>query len=189
MSELELGGGASEQSPKWAHEVCRIWSDFSMPDNSKTKDWLPVFQQFPNVSPICALCGTGTVKSKKSMQFNAGLTKCAARGCHVVFHPMCALLASKVDKDGKADKAKAVRRKTRVTEEKKTDVDDEKIEADKKLCKEYTMQLIQLTRNEPANSSSDQGNKKTVIIPVAFCGIHNPQRDDSLYGCLPGGRT
>jgi len=119
------------------------------------------------------------------MPFNAGLTRCAARGCFVAFHPMCALLATKVgDKGGKA---KSVRtRKTRhteqATEEKKSDEEDEK------LCKEYTLQLVQLTRTEgPMGGAAEEDTTTTTILPVAFCGIHNPSRADSCFGCLPGG--
>jgi hypothetical protein len=57
----------------------------------------------------------------------------------------------------------------------------ENTEADTKLCNEYTLQLVQLA------SAHATGEKDTkTVIPIAFCGIHNPRRDDSLYGCLPG---
>ena len=101
---------------------------------------------------------------------------------------MCALLASKVlaSKVGMNDetsKAKSVRaRKTRRTigGEVKSD-DKEKIAADQKLSFEYTLQLMQLIRAE------EVGKVDNTVIPVAFCGIHNPLRDDSWYGCLPCG--
>jgi hypothetical protein len=103
---------------------------------------------------------------------------------------MCALLASKViaSKVGMSDettKAKSVRaRKTRRTDhiggEVKSD-DKEKIAADQKLSFEYTLQLMQLIRAE------EVGKVDNTVIPVAFCGIHNPLRDDSWYGCLPCG--
>mmetsp|Transcript_580 Transcript_580/g.1149 ORF Transcript_580/g.1149 Transcript_580/m.1149 type:complete len:978 (-) Transcript_580:122-3055(-) len=196
MSPLESSDD-SDRSPKWAHEVCRIWSVLDISGESKMKECSSLYQQFPNESPlsnVCALCGTGGLNGNKSMQFNAGLTRCAARGCHVAFHPMCALLAllaSKVGMDDKGGKAKSVRtRKTRhtdqVTEENKPDVTNENIEADKTLCKEYTLQLVQLTRTERAAGSASEEDK-TTIIPVAFCGIHNPQRADSSFGCLPAG--
>mmetsp|Transcript_32195 Transcript_32195/g.69483 ORF Transcript_32195/g.69483 Transcript_32195/m.69483 type:complete len:954 (+) Transcript_32195:30-2891(+) len=173
---------------KWAHEVCRVWSGIDLSDDSAINGCSPIFQQFPNRSPlsnVCALCGTGR---NKSMAFDVGLTKCAARGCHVAFHPMCAMLASKVGMDEDGGEAKSVRtRKTRrtdqVSEEKKLDANGN-VEADKKLCREYTLQLVQLTRTE---SSPDEEEDKTAIIPVAFCGIHNPRREDSFFGCPPGG--
>lgn len=184
MSPLDSSHGPGHHH-KWAHEVCRVWSGLVISEDSKINESSPLFQQFPNGSPlsnVCALCGTGGVKSNKTMQFSAGLTRCAASGCFVAFHPMCALLATKVGMD---DKAKSVRtRKTRHTEQ-ESDV-NHNIDADKKHCKEYTLQLVQLTRTERAVSSTSE-EKKTAIIPVAFCGIHNPRRDDAFFGRLPGG--
>lgn len=198
-------GGAmsqdSRQSPpdsstNWAHEICRVWSSRDNTDDSQLKESPSFSQHFPNGSPlsnVCALCGTGGVRCNDAsiMQINSGLTRCAARGCLVTFHSMCALLATKVgtaeDKSG-GGKAKSVRtRKTRhsdqISEEKKSDDDNEQvIEADRKLCKEYTLQLVQLTHMDTAS-----GEEKKTTIPVAFCGIHNPRRDDAVYGCLPGG--
>eukprot|EP00581_Thalassiosira_minuscula_P020083 CAMPEP_0183718262 /NCGR_PEP_ID=MMETSP0737-20130205/11572_1 /TAXON_ID=385413 /ORGANISM="Thalassiosira miniscula, Strain CCMP1093" /LENGTH=958 /DNA_ID=CAMNT_0025947793 /DNA_START=543 /DNA_END=3419 /DNA_ORIENTATION=+ len=195
MSPLESSND-SDHSRKWAHEVCRIWSGLDSSIDSKSKEFLLPPQEFPNGSPlsnVCALCGTGGLKTNKTMQFNAGLTRCAARGCYVAFHPMCALLAlqmSKVGTNSKSGKAKSVRtRKTRHTEqameEKKSDF-NEYVEADKNLCKEYTLQLVQLTRNLASSASEEE---QTTIIPVSFCGIHNPQREDYLYGCPPGGAS
>mmetsp|Transcript_15543 Transcript_15543/g.33658 ORF Transcript_15543/g.33658 Transcript_15543/m.33658 type:complete len:955 (-) Transcript_15543:1141-4005(-) len=181
MSPLD-SSHASGHPHKWAHEVCRVWSGLGISEDSKIKEPSPLFHQFPNGSPlsnVCALCGTGGAKSNK---FSASLTRCAARGCFVAFHPMCALLATKVGMD---DKAKSVRtRKTRRTEQ-ESDV-SENIDADKKYCKEYTLQLVQLTRTERVVSSASEKDR-TTIIPVAFCGIHNPRRDDAFYGRLPGG--
>lgn len=124
------------------------------------------------------------------MQFT-GLTRCAARGCLVAFHPMCALLASKVGMEGKGGKAKSIRtRKTRhsdhAAEEKKSDCNED-MEADKKLCKEYTLQLVQLSRAEQLTGSAGKEENERAIVPVAFCGIHNPRREYSAFGCLPGG--
>ncbi|KAL3769360.1 hypothetical protein ACHAWO_001557 [Cyclotella atomus] len=122
----------------------------------------------------CALCGgTGIKKGKSNCM---GLTKCAAPGCYVAFHPMCALVASKMGTID--DQCSASNRKTRLSieqEEKKSeDEDDEDVAADKKLCNEYTLQLVKLTHLEET-------------IPVAFCGLHNPGREIAFYGKLPGG--
>jgi hypothetical protein len=84
-------------------------------------------------------------------------------------------------------------RKTRVSieqspEEKKSEDDDDLIVEDRKLCNEYTLQLVKLVRTERAwPRGNDAKCVKTAIIPVAFCGLHNPGRDISFYGCLPGG--
>jgi hypothetical protein len=90
-----------------------------------------------------------------------------------------------------SSKAKSVRtRKTRHSdqsaEEKKSD-DTANIEADKKLCSKYTLQVVQLSKRENTIGGGDEDTADTVIIPVAFCGIHNPRREDSFFGRLPGG--
>jgi hypothetical protein len=193
MSLLEPNQGSDRNSQKWVHEVCRIWSGRVVSDDSKKKECSSLFSRLSNLSPlvnVCALCGTGRMNDNKQMSCNDGLTRCAARGCLIAFHPMCALLASKViaSKVGMSDettKAKSVRaRKTRRTDhiggEVKSD-DKEKIAADQKLSFEYTLQLMQLIRAE------EVGKVDNTVIPVAFCGIHNPLRDDSWYGCLPCG--
>lgn len=174
MSLMDPNHGRGQS--KWAHEVCRIWSGFS--EDSKVKS-LPL-----PLTDVCACCGTGGMKGNKSMDFRSGLTRCAARGCLVAFHPMCALLATKVGIDDKSTLKLGRTRKTRHTEQ-ELDV-DESIDADKKLCKEYTLQLVQLARIERGVKSNSQ-EEKTSIIPVAFCGIHNPQRDDKYFGYPPGG--
>lgn len=186
--QLDTCQNSESTNNEWTHEVCRVWKGPDIADGTNLNESSSLSQYFSNGSPlsnVCALCGTGGVKSNKAIHTNAGLTRCAARGCHVAFHPMCALLASKVGIDDKVGKAKSIRtRKTRhsdqISEDKKTD-DSENIDADKKLCKEYTLQLVQLSRTVAS------GEDKTTIIPVAFCGIHNPRREDRFYGCLPGG--
>ena len=193
MSLLEPNQGSDRNSQKWVHEVCRIWSGRVVSDDSKKKECSSLFSRLSNLSPlvnVCALCGTGRMNDNKQMSCNDGLTRCAARGCLIAFHPTCALLASKfiASKVGMSDettKAKSVRaRKTRRTDhiggEVKSD-DKEKIAADQKLSFEYTLQLMQLIRAE------EVGKVDNTVIPVAFCGIHNPLRDDSWYGCLPCG--
>jgi hypothetical protein len=193
MSLLELSQGSDRNSQKWVHEVCRIWSGRGVSDDSKEEECSSLFPRLSIGSPlvnVCALCGTGRMNGIKQIPCNDGLTRCAARGCLIAFHPMCALLASKVlaSKVGMNDevsKVKSVRaRKTRRTEHIEDAVksnDKEKIAADQKLSLEYTLQLVQLIRAEGG------GKVDNTVIPVAFCGIHNPLRDNSFYGCLPCG--
>lgn len=170
------GGAMSMLEPKsqqWAHEVCRIWSNADTPENKELES-RPSHRNSKVAANACALCGgTGIKKGKSNCM---GLTKCAAPGCYVAFHPMCALVASKMGTID--DQCSASNRKTRLSieqEEKKSeDEDDEDVAADKKLCNEYTLQLVKLTHLEET-------------IPVAFCGLHNPGREIAFYGKLPGG--
>lgn len=160
-------GGAMSQidtdSDKWVHEVCRVWSGAATSCDQKDE----TLKQSP-LSTVCALCGTG----------GAGLTRCAARGCFVSFHPMCALLASKTGTYNQAGKR---RRNSRHN--------NELNEEDEKLCNEYTLQLVQLSRQGATDSSILNGEDTACnVVPIAYCGLHNPRRDPSYFGCLPGGK-
>jgi hypothetical protein len=170
------GGAMSMLEPKsqqWTHEVCRIWSNADTPENEELES-RPFHRNSKVAANACALCGgTGIKKGKSNCM---GLTKCAAPGCYIAFHPMCALVASKMGTTD--DQSPVSSRKTRLSieqEEKKSEEeDDEDVAADKKLCNEYTLQLVKLAHLED-------------FIPVAFCGLHNPGRENSFYGRLPGG--
>ena len=171
------GGAMSLLEPKesqqWAHEVCRIWSN---PENQVNKDLgtRPFHRNSKVAINTCALCGgTGLKRGKSSC---VGLTKCAVEGCFIAFHPMCALIASKLNKTRDQAVATPNNHKTgpSIEEEKKSDEDDDAVLADKELCNEYTLQLVKLPQSE-------------ATIPVAFCGLHNAGRGSSLYGRLPGG--
>lgn len=162
-------GGAMSQmhaSPdKWAHEVCRVWSGMAMGDDSQDE----ILKRSP-LATVCALCGTG----------GAGLTRCVARGCFVAFHPMCALLASKMESN-EANQAIRKRRNSRHN--------NELNEEDLKLCNEYTLQLVQLSRSGATVGNNANGdNAACNVVPIAFCGLHNPCRDSSYFGCHPGGK-
>lgn len=185
MSRLRSANDNILFPPQWNHEVCRVWCGADFPDKKE----LEGHDQYPKVlSNVCALCGTGGMRRGEV----AGLTKCAARGCFVAFHPMCALLASKASTSANDEQQAVKTRKTRlsfeqVVEEKKLE-DDRNFLDDKKLCNEYTLQLVQLKRKEgSALFGEEDESEKTTILPVAFCGLHNPKREDSFYGCLPGG--
>ena len=170
------GGAMSLLEPKesqqWAHDVCRIWSN---PDNQVNKELCnrPVNRNSKGATNTCALCGgTGIKRGKSSC---VGLTKCAIKNCSIAFHPMCALIASKQSNTGEQTVTTPNNEAgTSIEEEKKSDEDDDATLADKKLCNEYTLQLVKLPQSD-------------AIIPVAFCGLHNAARESSLYGCLPGG--
>jgi len=57
---------------------------------------------------------------------------------------------------------------------------------DAELCNQYTLQLMKVSRTA-GGFGSIPGMSKSTIVPVAFCGLHNPKRDPSLYGCPPAG--
>lgn len=182
MSQLGVGG-------HWAHEVCKVWSVSDFSEDPEVEGVPSLSNYFPKESgtnACCALCGSGGTHcdQNNSSQFNSGLVTCAARGCHVSFHPMCALLSTKVGMEDKASKPKSSRtRKTRHSGQGETQSEEAaKIEADKQLCKKYVLQMVQVTTN------GDGDEQRKCIAPVAFCGLHNPGRAAGFFGRLPGGK-
>ena len=177
-----VGGAMSQVRPNvWVHEVCRIWRD---PLNSRNPND-PSVRGFAGCALCCAGYGPGD-----------GLTKCAAAGCSVRFHPMCALFLSKCEENstGVVGPSKPATpdwlatQNFRSTEEKdrRTSQDRrlEKLkEEDKKLCRQYTLAFAKCWI--PGSNSGAVGS--ATLLPVCFCGIHNPRRDRSLYGLYPGG--
>lgn len=151
----------------WAHDVCRIWG------TEKGEN--------------CCLCGTGanngtsdceskdSSKSQQSIQTNSlsGITRCAAVGCQVVFHPTCAVLATRLRKE-----VCSVRGSSFVKE----------MTQDMNLSHQYTLSLTEIKRTENLNRNRREGEEKSYIVPIAYCGLHNPKREDSFYGCPPCGR-
>jgi len=86
------------------------------------------------------------------------LIKCAGSGCTVRFHPMCALIS--VVEDGRLHG-------TIPPESAAT-----RIIRDERLCGLFTLDILQCNES---------------LVPVGFCGFHNPARERFLYGCYPGG--
>ena len=197
MSRLGTSDGAdsNDENQRWTHDICRIWGEpkqaralVSSDDTNSTpagtvRPSTEIFQSY--ISDICALCGMGAihnlgrekeeiidhcprsfhqdrgVSSVVSSDLVPGLVRCAARGCFVTFHPMCAVLSSKLRQDNShTENVKSSR--------KEKDID---------LSKIYTLTLVNVQRqNERTNISSG------TVVPLAFCGLHNPLRDEELYG-------
>lgn len=118
------------------HNVCRDWGQ----KNNHTRP--------------CALCGT----------YSKVLVRCAAKNCHVEFHPLCALIASNA--------ADLLQRQTK--EETSSDV----ASRDEFLCTQF-----RLVRLEVGSRASD----RLETVCAAFCGLHNPDRQDDFYSLPAGG--
>jgi len=130
----------------WVHEVCRIWAGNSI----QTKK--PPHQ--------CVLCGLSSTR---------GLTRCAADGCQVLFHPMCVHVSG-------------------------LDTHDPLLK--KNGCEQEQLQLLKDDRirrslfylgavdceGAAVNSEKAPAFRSLLTMPVAFCGIHNPRREYSVYG-------
>lgn len=169
-----MGGAMSKfHSPKddkkqWTHEICRIWCQ-------PTGLFSPVFQ----VETVCAICGLGNLGKLRSNESVVSLTKCAAKGCHVFFHPMCATLVSRVPSSSENSldtTSSPVEGKKNFRALNRT--------IDAELAAQYTFHYVSETdiENKTRSLPHEQVGR---IIPVSFCGWHNPGRELSLFGCPP----
>lgn len=175
-------------SPLWTHEVCRVWcsgrEEITGEVNSQPEyppDIIPGTSTIHDPDPVCCLCGMGHVHNKGHenqaiVEINTveegvsripGLIKCAASGCSLTFHPMCAMLVSKLRSRGSRPQEKI-----------------DSLEQDEELCHQYTFELAEVKQKE-GQKGKDTGFEKTYTVPIAFCGFHNPNRDPSFYGCPP----
>lgn len=194
-----LTGGAmssttnSDGEKVWVHEVCRIWQEPLPIDNGVIVSEPPA---------ICALCGTSTSNPTTDSSGNISsstaenhhkpmfLTKCAANGCFVRFHPMCALLVSKLDEEQECLSSSTTGKEPASPQSRLAHHDNK---SDIRLTNKYTLTMAQIsykaytdyTKNGIGKLKSREQN--TSLVPLAFCGIHNPNRDPSLYGCYPAG--
>jgi len=97
---------------------------------------------------------------------SVGLTKCAGNGCSIHLHPMCAILVSKmIVKSAYPEKGVP-----------STDLLYRKHE-DIYLSTQATLTMIHVTQGKVAT-----------LMPVAFCGYHNPVREPTFYGSYPAGQ-
>ncbi len=205
----------------WTHEVCRIWSTkrthqevssargktcpsdplTSTPFNSPFKESNSIqndhnveeMKQEP-IRQICCLCGHGENSTNLKRKYK-GLIKCAAIGCHVMFHPMCAVLVSK---------------SSCIEGSKQQQIKKDPIQEDIELCNQYTLDLLEvkhekvqecyqgdekikdslfMVRGGGNSFKDDETIMETSIVPIGLCGIHNPNRKKSFYGCTPGAKT
>jgi hypothetical protein len=193
----------------WIHEICRIWSgEVSASKSSCNFDLVDA-----PASQACALCGkdgTGCILEDDRRSPVSGkrigawtlnqtrtcgaLVKCAAARCQVKFHPMCAIIVSKF-RDESVDLESGHSIKTGVVEGNgdlttplvaDDSVDYAALMEDSQFCKEYSLTALNCLSIE-GRMGKDPGDKCFNLLPVAFCGIHNPKREPSLYGMYPGG--
>ena len=175
------GGAMSRISPEnekfWVHETCRIWTSGRNPS--------------PNyVSHPCVLCGkngaqslSSRVKKEKLFQYapRRHVVKCAAADCHILVHPMCALISTLDSKSMNNSTQK-------VSESAILDNIQKNRKKDMELCSQYTFTFTSIC--VPARSFGRQlGASGATSLPIIFCGIHNPAREQTFYGLCPGGKS
>lgn len=213
-----INGICNNGCTQWTHEICRIWSTkrthqevssvmgktcpsdslTSIPFNSPLKESNSI-QNDHNVEEmkrqpirqICCLCGHGENVINLKRKYK-GLIKCAAIGCHVMFHPMCAVLVSK---------------SSCMEGSKQQQIKKDSIQEDIELCTQYTLELLEVKHEKVqcyqgdekvkdslfmvrgGGNSFDEKIMETSIVPIGLCGIHNPYRKKTFYGCTPGAKT
>jgi len=186
MSLLKRGG-----KDVWAHDVCRIWSE-------KTAEFAPSPRGGGSSSfrgghvfdhTVCVLCGTPNATGGSHAN---GIVKCAASGCSIRFHPMCALFLSKCEERRHGELNGSVAQKepnsshTRNTGCREDPTLATLLEDDKHLCRQYSLRFIKCSI--PPSGQNSTRLPSAALLPVCFCGIHNPHRERSLYGLYPGGQ-
>jgi hypothetical protein len=131
----------------WTHEVCRIWGSHA-----------PRPSSIDGKKTICCFCGTDNQPS--------GIVKCAARSCHVIFHPMCALLVSQLSVSQNMGKP---------------------ANSDGKVGDLPFRPSFRLL----SAGADDDGDKveDSELMPAIFCAWHSHSGKGSLYHSCPPGPT
>ena len=150
------------------HEVCRSWTTKRCIRSVNIPDKLESNPLLEHVLTSCSICGLGAKSEKVDRD---PLVKCAAAGCLVRFHPMCAKVVSTVASMHKTDAPMS-----------STHDLDETLRVDKELASQYSLTTMRVT---PKASKKIKGSTP-LIVPLAFCGFHNPNREASFYGGYPG---
>jgi hypothetical protein len=98
-----------------------------------------------------------------------------AENCQVMFHPICALVASNVA----FWKAQHARTKLSTVTANADQPIERVLQEDEYLCTQFRLSKVEV-------GSTVKRDK--VTLPVAFCGYHNPDRRPDLYGLYPAGQ-
>jgi PHD-zinc-finger like domain len=156
----------------WVHDTCRIWCgpDAVAAARADTRATTTDPSQVETEETACCLCSQKCTSAASST-----LIRCAAQGCSLLFHPMCAVVASKA-----ADLHRPVV-ETRANEQD----DAERVARDAFLCSQY--QLSMLSASTSLDYYHQQYGKRR-ILPFAYCGFHNQQRRPDYYGIYSGAR-
>ena len=122
ITSLFFTGGSMSILSKdnWVHDICRIWCTTPRRQKSKLEktpagSLRSMFNDpIPQKDMVCAICGTGEIAYEPKDQNNSvqdeviknsrqksdenctGLIRCAAVGCSVMFHPMCATIVTRL---------------------------------------------------------------------------------------------
>ena len=164
---------AVDSGDVWVHETCRIWTDAKSYSTSSRYS-------------TCVLCGTGANCEDSNHHTSPRrytprcMVKCAAPSCHMLVHPMCALASTLISQS-----TNEIKRET--TENGTSDEILKAKKRDEELCSQYTFSFASV-KGLAHSFGKDPGSRCATTIPIIFCGIHNPAREQSFYGLYPGGQ-
>ena len=182
MSMTINEGNGDDRRQRWTHEVCRIWCTKQRGEQKEDKAQRSHQSQSALSHPkgseaVCCICGMGRIhnagqEKEEVLQLQSpqdangitipGLTKCAATSCNVHFHPMCALLYTKLSKNY-IDSGSNPHKKPL---------------SDKVRCQQFSLELLDVVQRD------GEDDVHSYVVPVGFCGLHNIKRREE-YGCLP----
>ena len=175
MSRVRIGNECH-----WIHEVCRVW----LKGRQCTQD------ASSGLNAECVLCGKGPASNKVDISsentvgaLSGYVLKCAASRCHVHFHPMCALVSTKLSESNTNSEVSFIGEQKNVNN---TLLELSK-QVDRQLCSCYTLTALDIEVTTGA-SGKDPGAERQFNLPIGFCGIHNPKREASFRGLYPGGK-
>ena len=182
MSESFSQDGDAK-TKRWTHDICRTWCQRTVSSLTSSKDLCErtpagtltsLEDRIALPTPVCSLCGMGKIHNEGTeneeviQEINGkipGLMRCAAVGCSVWFHPMCAVLSSKL----------TVNPQNQSPRKCQNEEIENALSLDRKLSKEFTLEKVKVSKKG-----------KSFVIPIGFCGLHNQKREASLYGYSPG---
>jgi hypothetical protein len=169
MSRVKFG-----EEIVWMHEVCRLWQHGALEYGTDDQD-----------SKLqCALCGktenrrsSNGSSDKISSDQRGLLIKCSGSRCQVYFHPMCALLSSKVNEARSESGDPSPGQYHPFTAQ----------GIDQRLCASFTLSAVNCEA-AAGTGEKDHTDRRLIQIPIGFCGIHNPKRVPTSRGLYQAGK-
>ena len=197
-SKADDSGASVDAGP--GHPSCS--NDFESPTQLETLRRAQAAD--PSIKPMAASGDNDALRCHLCANSSHAVVRCAAESCSLQFHPMCAVIASMVSIDACAACARAFRncivelyllivysrfhccflfgQAANVHYHQELWQGDAK-ERDAFLCSQYRLSMLHTSFC--GGDSVTGGNSTT--LPVAFCGYHNPGRQEDFYGLYPGG--
>lgn len=119
--------------------------------------WSPSTDQSSTITKSSPFMPTSMSKCALCGIDKGPVIKCGGAGCMVRFHPMCAIVCM-LDPNAQC-----------------RDLHMGMGSNDHRMCRQFTIDI------------ADCNGDGEMLVPMGFCGLHNPSREPFLYGCYPNG--